>query len=263
MSRMDINRERVARVFDSYAAGYDPEDVKVSLKIAHTYRVAALAERIAKSLFPDGWKVDFAWLSGMLHDIGRFEQVKRYGTFIDRLSTDHAELGADILFCEGLIEEFLGHRGTDAMMGLLETAIRQHNKLSLPDDLVGEDRLLCDILRDADKCDIFRVLTEPPYDERNRRISLNNVPARESVMECVREHRCVPRIGETTAFEGLISQCCMAFELICPESRRIAREQGYLDMLTDIPLQPGPQKQMEELKAELERVLVRQETENG
>lgn len=33
----------------------------------------------------------------MLHDIGRFEQIRCFGTFNDGMSVDHAELGADIL----------------------------------------------------------------------------------------------------------------------------------------------------------------------
>ena len=31
-------------------------------------------------------------------DIGRFEQIRCFGTFNDGMSVDHAELGADILF---------------------------------------------------------------------------------------------------------------------------------------------------------------------
>ena len=40
----------------------------------------------------DAADVDLAWLLGMLHDVGRFEQLRRYGTFIDADSTDHAQL---------------------------------------------------------------------------------------------------------------------------------------------------------------------------
>ena len=42
----------------------------------------------------------------MLHDIGRFEQIRRFGTFNDVQSVDHAEFGADLLFKEGLIRKF-------------------------------------------------------------------------------------------------------------------------------------------------------------
>ena len=246
-----IDRKRINAAVRSYADHYDPEDVKVRLKIDHTYRVASFAERISNSRSFSAEQVDFAWLSGMMHDIGRFEQLKRYGTFIDRKSVDHAELGADILFHDGLIRDFVDQKTESDQLIMLEKVIRLHNKLTIPDDLDIKTRDFANILRDADKCDIFRVLTEPPFDTRNERISATKEPARDNVMECVRKHRCVPREEELTAFEGLISQCCMAFELVFPESRRIVKEQGYLHTLMSIDLQPGPREQMNELKREL------------
>ncbi|MCR4763885.1 MAG: HD domain-containing protein [Lachnospiraceae bacterium] len=250
---IQIDRKKADRAFAEYAAGYDAENIKIRLKIDHTYRVASFTERIAESLSLDRTDVDFAWLSGMLHDIGRFEQLKRYGTFLDRMSVDHAELGADILFEDGLISAFteMDHAPERRMM--LERAIRLHNKLTLPEDLDDQTRMFSNILRDADKCDIFRVLTEPPFDERNRKIMQTKEPARDSVMQYVRKHQCVPRNTEYTAFEGLISQCCMAFELVYPESRRIVREQGYLDSLMNLELQEEPGRQMAELKKELDK----------
>ena len=82
--------------------------------------------------------MDFAWLLGLLHDIGRFEQVKRYNTFNDSQSVDHAELGADILFKEGLIDRFPTVSLPEGWPKTAETAIRQHNKLALPDGLDAE-----------------------------------------------------------------------------------------------------------------------------
>ncbi|MCR5094321.1 MAG: HD domain-containing protein [Lachnospiraceae bacterium] len=251
--RSEIDRAMVDRAFAEYAAGYDADNIKIRLKIDHTYRVASFTERIAESLSLDRADVDFAWLSGMLHDIGRFEQLKRYGTFIDRLSVDHAELGADILFHDGLIGSFMEKGKDGARETMMERAIRLHNKLTLPEDLDDETRMFSDILRDADKCDIFRVLTEPPFDERNGKIVQTKDPARDSVMQYVRMHRCVPKNTEYTAFEGLIAQCCMAFELVYPESRRILKEQGYLDTLMNLELQGEPAKQMAALKDELKK----------
>ena len=71
------------------------------------YRVAALCERIAKAAGMCAYDVELAWLSGMLHDVGRFEQIKRYNTFSDADSVDHAKFGADLLFKDGLISTFL------------------------------------------------------------------------------------------------------------------------------------------------------------
>ena len=51
--------------------------------------------------------IDLAWLTGLLHDIGRFEQVRRYGTFNDAKSIDHGKLGVEILFLEGKIDNVI------------------------------------------------------------------------------------------------------------------------------------------------------------
>ncbi|MCR4787294.1 MAG: HD domain-containing protein, partial [Lachnospiraceae bacterium] len=91
-----MDREKTEKTFAGYTEGYDSSDPKIKLKIDHTYRVAALCERIANTV--PGVDAELAWLSGMLHDIGRFEQVRRYGTFSDADSVDHAQFGADLLF---------------------------------------------------------------------------------------------------------------------------------------------------------------------
>ena len=48
-----------------------------------------------------------AELIGLLHDIGRFEQIKNYHTFLDKESIDHAEYGNKILFEDDLIRNFI------------------------------------------------------------------------------------------------------------------------------------------------------------
>lgn len=48
-----------------------------------------------KSIDLDGGDQNFSWFLGLLHDIGRFEQVKRFGTFSDIQSVDHAGRGGD------------------------------------------------------------------------------------------------------------------------------------------------------------------------
>ncbi len=233
------------QLFDEYVAAYDAGIIEIKLKIDHTYRVAAIAERIAESIGADK---DAAWMMGMFHDIGRFEQYTVYGTFRDAKSVDHAEYGADILF--GKDERFKGvFEEWDA---IAETAIRLHNKLDLPQALDERTLMYCNILRDADKIDIFRVITEPPYDERSRLIMTMDTPASEEVIGCVMEHRCVPRPLIHNKFEALIGQCCMGFELVYPESIVITEEQGYLGKLLDLDIRDKLlRSQLEELKKEI------------
>lgn len=95
---MQIDRKKVIRTFQDYVDNYNSQDAKVRLKIEHTYRVSELCESIAQSLHLDAKNCSLAWLLGMLHDIGRFEQLRNYGTFNDARSIDHALYGAEILF---------------------------------------------------------------------------------------------------------------------------------------------------------------------
>ena len=239
-----MNRERAAQSFLEYVKDYDPEDPMIRHKITHTFRVAALAEKIAVSLGADQEAVDFAWFLGLLHDIGRFEQVRQYGTFIDAQSVDHAEFGADILFGQKLIQTFPTDGLPEEWLRIAETAIRQHNKLRLPDSLSDEALMFCQILRDADKVDIFRVVAEVPFEERigkSRGWLTDDREISPAVMECILAHRCVPREVRRSVLDGFASHCCMAFELVYEESRRLAKEQGYLlQMLRDAEEESSP-----------------------
>ena len=231
-----MDKKQAEAAFYAYTAHYDTGNIMIRHKVEHTLRVAENCERIAESLGMGSGDVTFAWFLGLLHDIGRFEQVKRYGTFIDSASVDHAEFGADLLFREKLIDAFPAESLPPEELLLLETAIRLHNKLTLPADQDARTRRFCELIRDADKLDIFRVVSELPFEQRigtSRALIVEGDEANEAVMDCVRAHRCVPSRLRKTRFEGHIAHCCMAFELVFPESRRIAKEQGYLDRLLE------------------------------
>ncbi|MBQ5346351.1 MAG: HD domain-containing protein, partial [Acidaminococcaceae bacterium] len=92
MRNINIYRKKVEESFKNYVSNYDLTDVKVKLKVDHTFRVAALCDLIADELGLKEYDKDLAWLLGMLHDIGRFEQLRRFHTFRDALSVNHAEL---------------------------------------------------------------------------------------------------------------------------------------------------------------------------
>ena len=232
---MRIDRQRVKERFASYTRGYDPEDTKIALKSAHTYRVADYCEQIARSIGLTDDEVEFAWLSGMLHDIGRFEQVKRYNTFLDSQSVDHAEFGADLLFGEnGFIGDYIDDRSWDPM---LEIVIRQHNKYRMDAAISGKTLVFCNILRDADKVDIFRVNVETPMEEIYNVSSdvLFSSGVSEKVMEQVRERRAINRDIMNSPAEHLIGHIALTFELVYEKSREIAKEQGYLYKMFDFP----------------------------
>ena len=250
---MGIDRQKVREQFAAYTRNYDPSDTKIALKIAHTYRVADNCEKIAESMGLDAEEVDFAWLSGMLHDVGRFEQVKRYNTFIDSESVDHAEFGADLLFGED--ELITGYYDDSSLYGMLETVIRQHNKYRIAEAVSGKSLVFCNILRDADKVDILRVNVETPMEEiyNVSKEVLFSSGVSEKVMEQVREHHAVNRDVMVSPAEHLIGHIALAFELVYPKSWELAREQGYLYKMFDFPTNNESMKAaLQETRRELE-----------
>ncbi len=225
-----IDKNQVRQVFDQYVSAYHVDDPKIRLKIDHTYRVAELCQRIATPAGADD--LDLAWLCGMLHDIGRFEQVKRYNTFVDAQSVDHAQFGADLLFQEGLIDRFSLSLPSEDLR-VLEQAIRCHSAYRLPEGLSDRERIYCSILRDADKVDIFRVNCDTPPEQiyNVTTEALKTSAVSEAVKECFYNRTAVLRSLKVTAIDYLVAHLCLTFELVYPVSREIAREQGYVDRL--------------------------------
>ena len=229
---MKIDRARAQKAFADYAAHYNADDPKVKLKIDHTYRVAALCDCIAKSLTLPPEDADLAWLSGMLHDVGRFEQLRRYNTFIDAQSTNHAALSASVLFDEGHIRDYIDDAAEDA---LLRTAVAWHSAFRLPEKLDDRTRMFCQILRDADKIDILRVNVETPMEEiyNVSTEALRQSPVTPAVLDAFYEHHCILHSLKKWPADNAVGHASLVFELCYPESLRIVDEQDWLWQLLD------------------------------
>lgn len=254
--RMKIDRKHVQDTFRNYTNAYDSTDEKIKLKIAHTYRVAGLCERIAQSENLSGEEIELAWLLGMLHDVGRFEQLKRYDTFNDAMSIDHAKLGAEILFGnENRIRDYIEDGTEDS---LVETAILTHNAYRLPERLDARTEKFCHVLRDADKIDILRVNVEVPLEEiYNTTIEdVQNAVVTEAVMDNFFTHCATPRQIKKSSVDHLVGHISLVYELVFPESIRIVKNDGYLERLMHFESRnPQTQKQFDVLRREMEHYL--------
>ena len=80
-------------IFTEYVSSYDLTNSDIKLKYNHSLRVMALSEKYAKILNFSTEDIELAKVIGLLHDIGRFEQLKIYKTYSDINSIDHAEYG--------------------------------------------------------------------------------------------------------------------------------------------------------------------------
>lgn len=334
---MKINREHIKKTFQEYTDRYDSTNPKIKLKIDHTYRVADLCEQIAQSLELSAAEVDLAWLSGMLHDVGRFEQLRRYNTFSDAQSIDHARFAVELLYDEGMIADYVPKistkelvtdargveqtgdginlvdkrdaakkmGGTSALIksatpegasgeGLLpkldttelvngghgfhtaqsqdmplsdilqtlRIAIGEHSAYRIQEGLDERTQMFCHILRDADKVDIFRVICDTPMEEvygfQTKDILRSAITP--EVMRAFYEHHAVLRKLKKCPADYIVAHGSLAFELVYPESLRIAKEQGYLKQMMSFRSEnPDTAEAFEHLRKDLNAYLEQRE----
>lgn len=146
---------------NAYMKRFDTDDEGVMqgirIKKTHTGYVTAIARELAGHLRLSEHDIELAEMMGLFHDVGRFRQYMVYQTFNDAQSEDHADLGLRVLDEEMPYMKDLASEDAD----LLRFAIRNHNKKEIEPVSDGRARMFARLLRDADKLDIYRVLS--PY----------------------------------------------------------------------------------------------------
>ncbi len=234
MTRFQL--EELKAWFASYLERFatdDPDEERhYLLKRYHTERVGADIAAIAAGEGAAPGDIVLAETIALFHDLGRFPQYRRYRTFRDSDSINHAGLALRVLAEEGV----LGHldRGEQR---LIQQAVALHNAFAVPPSLPPERRFFVSLIRDADKLDIMRVFVEHfrgPAGERasGATLGLPDEPA------------CSPRVlaaverGEMARLATLATQndfklmlFSWVFDLNCVTTFRLLRERRLLDAL--------------------------------
>ena len=227
--------DTLRRFYDEYVDGYrGPDGVLPSmmqLKRTHTGFVVKNASLIAEGEKFDSLARDVSLAAALLHDTGRYEQLKRFNTFKDSESVDHAVFSHDIVREKQWLQK--AHMPeSDAVL----KAILYHNRRDLPADLGGVALTASHTVRDADKLDIFRVLQQQIDDtdwRRDSRAFWNlaiDVPPNPAVVECIVNRQPVDYQNIKSLSDFVLIQVgWMVSGLHYPTSRRICAERGHLE----------------------------------
>jgi len=152
---ISISTDWFNKYCNSFTELTESQRLNFGIKKEHSLRVADIALSLSGKLEWTEEERQIAYLVGLLHDIGRFSQLVEFDTFHDEKSVDHAENGVKILKAENLFEVL-----NITNKELVFAAILNHNKFKIQEGLTGQELLHAKLIRDADKMDIFRVLTE-------------------------------------------------------------------------------------------------------
>ena len=192
--------------FDKYVNNFDLDDKDIQLKYNHSYRVADLSKKYAKLLHFSDEEVLLAETIGLLHDIGRFEQIKNYNSYDDSNNMDHADYGVFLLFEKGLIKYFWKN---EKDYELIRFAIENHNKLTIP--IIDDERIMkfAKLIRDVDKLDIIYIyafLDDVKFNVSDESIS-------KSVLDDIKSHRVVERINRNNVNNEIALSFAYAFDI--------------------------------------------------
>ncbi len=219
--------------FKNYLKDYNLNYGKIELKIRHTYGVVNASEYIAQKLSLDNEDIELAKLIALLHDIGRFEQIKRFDCFIDNKTIDHAILGNEILFKNNLIRSFIKDKQYDE---IISKSILNHNKLNIENTLNDRELLHAKIIRDADKTDNFRVKATDSFenimDNANKEILENDIIS-DKIFNNFMDSKVIVREDRKTYMDFWVSFIAFIFDFNFKSGLEYIQEKDYINKIVD------------------------------
>lgn len=251
---MNIDYRQARKAFEEYLDEYDREDEKIKLKIVHTYGVVGCAREIARRMELSEADRELAVIIALLHDIGRFEQIRLFDSFQPD-TMDHAAFGAKLLF-EGkkpLIRRFLAE---DCFDDIIHTAIAKHSDFKL--EGIEDERTLLHarLIRDADKLDNCRVKIVESVETM---IGMDEEEAGKGsispkVWESCLKKESVLSADRKTGVDYWVSYIAQYYDLNFPKTWEIMKEKNYIRRIVERLHYENPDtaQKMAELTDEME-----------
>ena len=230
---IDLQKARI--VFNEYINNYkNQNDPGFNLKVVHTYHVVENAMMISKKLCLSEEDINLAGLIGILHDIGRFDELKNLKKF-DSVGNDHAMFASKLLFEEGLINKFID---TDEYNNVIKKAIENHNKKCIESGLTEKELLHSKIIRDADKLDNYRVKKEEKIEDIfpgivNNESDLENSLISDNVYNSIIKEECVDIKDRVYPLDYWICILGFTFDINFNETLSIINKNDYINILVN------------------------------
>lgn len=222
--------------FDEYCNAFPAQDTdlkrNISLKREHTMKVCEEIVAVGKELGLEEKALSLAEIIALFHDVGRFEQYLQYRTFVDGKSVNHAEFGVKILREKHVLAGL-----APQTRELVLSVIACHNRAQISDIEDPVRLFFARLLRDADKLDIYRVVTDY-YREcngnKNTAIELGLPDAPEISHEVFRNlmaRRVIRHEQLKTLNDFKLLQLAWVFDInFIPALRRVC-DRGYLEII--------------------------------
>lgn len=228
-----MNFEKQRQLFLDFVKEFENQKVDenynkmTELKIRHSFSVRNYSVEIAKSLNLNNKDTELASTIGLLHDIGRFTQIKNDKSSI---KFDHAEEGVKILFDEGLIFKFYDDTNN---YKIIKEAIFYHNKKEIYKGLSEREILFCKIIRDADKLDNLKVQSNGKIDDNFPKFSHLTLDKKisDDVYKDFMNQTQVDIANRKTIFDWFLCMIAFVYDLNFEYSKKYVKDNNLINKL--------------------------------
>lgn len=225
-----INIENAKKEFLKYVENYDSNNSNINRKIYHSFRVMECSKYIAESLNLTNEQIDLATLIGLLHDIARFEQYRIYNSFSDN-NIDHGDFSIEILEKENLLRKFIKDEKYDY---IIKTAIKNHNKFKIQDNLDEECLMYSKIIRDADKLDILYEGVHIFWETEEEKSQIEKGVISDKYFDSIKTHKSVLRNGKIEfLIDNVVFLLTLVFDINFNCSFKYILENNFIDDILD------------------------------
>jgi HD superfamily phosphohydrolase YqeK len=221
-----MNLEKAKEEFIKYTENYDLEIERIKGKQIHSLRVMEISKQIAEKLGLSQEEIAVATLIGLLHDIARFEQFTQYGTYKDLESFDHGDIGSEILR-----KDLRKYISTDKYDKTIIRAVKNHNKFKIEEGLTEEEILQAQIIRDADKIDIFYQGCWRFWKGKEAEVEESIIS--EDVIEQIKNNSQTKRKLKETPVDNIMRVIAFIFDINFKSSFQVLKEQDYINKILD------------------------------
>ena len=219
-----IDLKNAEKEFEKYIINYDLNNPDIARKVGHSYRVAKISKKIARSLNLSEEEIEVATLIGLLHDIGKFEQQTIYKTYDDISSIDHGKLGVEILEKKNYIRNYIKD---DKYDNIIKASVYNHNKYEIEEGLDEKTLIFCKIIRDSDKLDIFYEAIEIFWKKKVR--ITDNITKK--ILKDFKDRKQILNQDKVTQLDGAISIISFIFDIYYKKSFKLIKENDYINKI--------------------------------
>ncbi|MFC1650815.1 HD domain-containing protein [Candidatus Latescibacterota bacterium] len=224
--------------FETYVDDITPDNYKIksliNLKRVHSNKVAVNCREIAEDANLPSYDRLTAEMLGLFHDIGRFSQLVEFQTFSDSDSINHGEHGHEIVRKSNVLSTV-----SDMDEQRILHGIRYHNSRTIPENTGPGVRPFVELIRDADKLDIYRVISDTlrnkdfdKYPEITLHIDFDG-PVNPSALAQIRRQETVSYGNIKSLLDFRITQLSWIYDINYTFTFRQIIERGFLAEVTE------------------------------